>query len=145
MTQAPLISTIRELVRAYQAFEVRSAEHIRSLGLTPAQFDVVATLGNTPGITPTLLTQKTLITKGTLTGIVDRLSAKGFVTRTAHEVDGRSQLVKLTKKGERLFEKAFPAHLAHMERFFVDYSAEDHAQIQAVLGRLRNTLKKEAS
>lgn len=143
--QAALIATIRELVRAYQAFEASSAEHVRGLGLTPAQFDVIATLGNTPGMTPTQLTRKTLITKGTLTGVVDRLVVKGLVSRLAHEADGRSLLVTLTRKGERLFREVFPAHVAYIERFFGDYTAEDHAQIQAVLERLRNTFKQEAS
>lgn len=138
-----LITTIRALVRAYQAFEARSAEHVRSLGLTPPQFDVIATLGNTSGMTPTQLTQKTLITKGTLTGVVDRLAAKGLVIRTANEADGRSQRVMLTKKGARLFRIVFPAHLAYMERFLAEYSARDHAQIQAMLERLRGAFAKE--
>ena len=37
---------LRELARCYQAFEAYSASHIRGLDLTPAQFDIVATLGN---------------------------------------------------------------------------------------------------
>jgi hypothetical protein len=54
-------------VQCYQAFEAYSATHIRTLGLTPPQFDIVATLGNTSGMTATELGEKTLITKGTLT------------------------------------------------------------------------------
>lgn len=141
--QFTLIATVRALVRAYQAFEARSAEHVRRLGLTPPQFDVIATLGNTPGMTPTQLTRKTLITKGTLTGIVDRLAAKGLLAREANEADGRSQRIRLTNRGERLFEKIFPAHLAHMQRFFAGFSAQDHDAIQAALERLRGAFTKE--
>ena len=35
-------------------------------GLTHAQFDIIATLGNTPGMSYKELGDKTLITKGTL-------------------------------------------------------------------------------
>ena len=63
-------------MQCYQAFEAYSAAHVRELGLTPPQFDIIATLGNTDGMTATELGEKTLITKGTLTGVVDRLSAR---------------------------------------------------------------------
>ena len=87
--QAPFLSVLRELVRCYQAFERYSATHIQTLGLTPPQFDVVATLGNTEGMTFRELGERTLITKGTLTGVVDRLEAKGIVSRKSCPEDGR--------------------------------------------------------
>ena len=70
-----------ELVRAYQAFESYSAAHIRNLGLTAPQFDIIATLGNTSGMSFKDLGEKTLITKGTLTGVIDRLEDKALVDR----------------------------------------------------------------
>ena len=76
MIEEPFLPSLRELVRCYQTFSAYSAAHLRTLGLTPPQFDIVATLGNTPGMTPKEVGEKTLITKGTLTGVVDRLAAK---------------------------------------------------------------------
>ncbi|HRK57367.1 MAG TPA: MarR family winged helix-turn-helix transcriptional regulator, partial [Burkholderiaceae bacterium] len=61
------LATVRELVRCYQAFEHYSDQQIRRFGLTPPQFDLIATLGNTAGLSPKVLGEKTLITKGTLT------------------------------------------------------------------------------
>ena len=72
---------LRELACCYQAFESHSAAHIRTLDLTPAQFDLLATLGNTAGMSFKELGEKTLITKGTLTGVVDRMVAKRLVRR----------------------------------------------------------------
>jgi hypothetical protein len=43
--------TLRELVRAYQAFADYSLKHVREVGLTAPQFDVISTLGNTTGMT----------------------------------------------------------------------------------------------
>ena len=94
--QLPLLPVLRDLADAYQAFEAYSSVHIRSLDLTPAQFDIIATLGNTPGMPLKELGEKTLITKGTLTGVVDRLTDKGLVLRVASPSDGRSQIVELT-------------------------------------------------
>src|ERR1035437_8127350 len=102
MTQKSFIPVLRELARAYQEFESFSASHIRTLGLTPSQFDIVATLGNTDGMSCKELGEKTLITKGTLTGVLDRLEAKSLVRRIASPSDGRSPTIQLTRKGETL-------------------------------------------
>ncbi|OZA12594.1 MAG: MarR family transcriptional regulator, partial [Hydrogenophilales bacterium 17-62-8] len=90
---AEFLPTVQAMVQCYQAFEMNTAAHIRSLGLTPPQFDIIATLGNTQGITASVLGEKTLITKGTLTGVVDRLVARGWVERAAHDSDRRCQIV----------------------------------------------------
>jgi len=142
MTDDPFLPAIRELVHCYQAFENYSAAQIREFGLTPPQFDIVATLGNTPGMTPKELVEKTLITKGTLTGIVDRLEARGLVRRTPSATDGRSQIVQLTLAGEELFDEVFPAHLDYVGRAFAHFSAEDYARIEAALSDLRDVFER---
>ncbi|HET9113274.1 MAG TPA: MarR family transcriptional regulator, partial [Burkholderiales bacterium] len=86
---------MRELVRAYQAFSHYSAEHIRHAGLTPSQFDVISTLGNTQGMPLHKLADKTLITKGTLTGVIDRLESKGLLQRVVPAGNRRSFMAVL--------------------------------------------------
>lgn len=142
MSQYPFLPAIRELVRCYQAFEAYSAQHIRTLGVTPSQFDIVATLGNTEGMTFKQLGEKTLITKGTLTGVVDRLEAKGLVQRMASRTDGRSHIVRLTEDGERLFASIFPAHGAYLGNALASLSADELQQIQSLLARLRTVLEQ---
>lgn len=140
MPQKPFIPVLRELARAYQAFESYSAIHIRTLGLTPSQFDIVATLGNTDGMSFKELGERTLITKGTLTGVVDRLEAKNLVRRTASTSDGRSQIVQLTHKGEALFDRIFPAHLDYVGQAFAALTQADLDSTEAALQRLRAAL-----
>jgi DNA-binding MarR family transcriptional regulator len=137
MPQKSFIPVLRELARAYQAFEAYSAAHIRTLGLTPSQFDIVATLGNTEGMSFRELGEKTLITKGTLTGVVDRLQARNLVRRVASPSDGRSQIVQLTRKGVALFGRIFPAHLSHVERAFTGLSQNELDEMESMLLRLR--------
>lgn len=138
--QKNFIPVLRELARAYQAFESYSAGHIRTLGLTPSQFDIVATLGNTDGMSFKELGEKTLITKGTLTGVVDRLEAKGLVRRVESPSDGRSKIVQLTRKGETLFARVFPAHLEHVGQAFTNFSQAELNNTAALLLRLREAL-----
>jgi DNA-binding MarR family transcriptional regulator len=138
--QAPFLSVLRELVQCYQAFERYSAAHIRTLELTPPQFDVVATLGNTKGMTFRELGERTLITKGTLTGVVDRLEAKGIVTRQDCPADGRSTIVHLTRQGEKIFDQAFPAHISHLREAFGQVCEKELSALEHGLSILRKAL-----
>ena len=138
--RAPFLSVLRELVSCYQAFERYSATHILGLGLTPPQFDVIATLGNTEGMTFRELGERTLITKGTLTGVVDRLEAKGLVSRRSCPDDGRATLVLLTRRGDKVFNDAFPAHVDHLRGAFGRVCSEELARLEQGLGTLRMAL-----
>jgi DNA-binding MarR family transcriptional regulator len=137
-----LIPLIRELVRAYQAFEAYSAAHIRTMGITPPQFDVVVTLGNQPPMTCKLLGEKTLITKGTLTGVLDRLEEKGLIVRLVNADDARSQKISLTEAGDSLFQTVFPSHKAHFKQVAGHLSATDVIEITGALKKLRSSIEQ---
>lgn len=148
MLSKKFLPLLRELSDTFQAFEMYSSVHIRAIGLTPPQFDIVATLGNTAGMSPKELGEKTLITKGTLTGVVDRLIDKGLVSRTASASDGRCQTIQLTKQGEKLFAQIFPDHLAHLRPVFaqleeteIDALTTHLRHLRAAFGKARESLE----
>ena len=131
------VPTMRELVRVYQAFANYSAEHTRKLSLTPSQFDVIATLGNTDGMNMTDLAEKTLVTKGTLTGIIDRLEKKGIVARIVPPENRRSFTIVLTPEGEKVFNIVFPAHIAYLKERFDRLSPQELEKTRRALETLR--------
>lgn len=139
---APSLPVIRELVRCYQAFDAVAGAHIRSMGLTAPQFDIIATLGNTQGMRFKELGEKTLCTKGTLTGIVDRLAEKGLVRRVASPTDGRSQIVQLTAAGEKVFAQTFPAQIRYMDELLAGVDTERMTRLQHDLHYLRGILEE---
>lgn len=133
---------LRELVRTYQAFDSYSSQHIRTLGLTTSQFDVIATLGNTPGMSCREIGEKTLMVKGTLTGVLERLEKKKLIARRENPEDKRSVLVQLTPAGEALFERTFQAHLDFLAPAFKALGQEKGDALQARLAELRQILEK---
>ena len=141
MKRERYMRSIRLLAQCFHAFEQISNAHIRTLDLTPPQFDIVATLGNTPGMSFKDLGEKTLITKGTLTGIIDRLEAKGLVRRTIRAEDRRSMIVQLTAKGHAEFERVFVPHLQYCKQAFVDYGEEDFAALERELSKMKAHLE----
>lgn len=129
------LSLIKELVSTYQAFENFSTKHVKELGLTATQFDIIATLGNQPPMTCKELGEKTLILKGTMTGVLERLEVKELIVKIPNMDDGRSYKIGLTKSGERLFKKVFPEHLSYLEKAFEKLSQKD---LELAMTSLRN-------
>jgi DNA-binding MarR family transcriptional regulator len=125
------------VVRAYQAFSSYSEAFVRQYDLTPAQFDVIATLGNTQGLSMGDIGEKTLIAKGTLTGVVDRLERKGFVTRETPPENRRSVIVQLTTEGQALFERVFPAHIGDIKQRLEPLDASEMELLRVLLNRLQ--------
>ncbi|HEX9392091.1 MAG TPA: MarR family transcriptional regulator [Usitatibacteraceae bacterium] len=128
---------VRELLECARGFERYSAARVRELGLTPAQFDIIATLGNTQGMSCKELGEKTLITKGTMTGVLDRLHAKGLLDRHPSTDDGRSWITKLTPEGQAFFEKIFPAHIQNMRPLLDSFRDEQLDSLREQLHQLR--------
>ena len=132
------LPVIKQLAIAYQEFEGYSSAHIRGLGLLPVQFDVIATVANQSPITYKQLGEKTLISKSSLTGVVERMVQKGFITTLENPNDARSNLLKLTDKGQKIFEKFFPEHLKHLEVAFQKLSKKQMKEIEEALKTLKS-------
>lgn len=140
--QRTSLATVRELVRAYQAFSSYSETFVRQYDLTPAQFDVIATLGNTQGLSMGNIGEKTLITKGTLTGVVDRLEKKGIVTREIPPENRRSVIVRLTPAGDELFRQVFPIHVADIHQHLETVDASEMELMQVLFKRLQQAFQR---
>ncbi len=140
----PYLKVLRPLVEAYLAFSRVDNRHIRSMRLTPSQFDVIATLGDTEGMTCSELSDATLVTKGTLTGVLDRLEGKGLIRRERVAADRRATKIRLTARGEALFRKTFAAHAAFLRPLFeraLSQKDADHAQ--ELLSQIRDSFQQD--
>jgi len=134
------IPLMQELAGAYQAFSLYDAEGLRKSGsdLTPSQARVIFTLGDSEGMTCKDIGDITLITKGTLTGVVDRLEEKGLVERWSVEGDGRKTIVALTRRGKRVYQKEFPRHIGFLKEKFDKLSAADRSQAIQLLEKIKD-------
>lgn len=143
LKEDPYLKVLRPLAEAYLAFWRADSRHIRAMRLTPSQFDVIATLGDTEGMTCTELSAATLVTKGTLTGVLDRLVGKGLIRRDAVTGDRRCTKIRLTDKGEALFRKTFAAHAAFLRPCFQRALTRKEADlVRTLLLQIRDSFAK---
>lgn len=134
-----LIPLVQELSAAYHSFSLYDAEGLRrsGSGLTPSQARVIFAIGDTDGLTCKDIGDITLITKGTLTGVVDRLEQKGLVERWAVEGDGRKTIVALTTDGEKVYKKEFPRHIEFLKQRFDNLGDRERSQAIRLLTKIR--------
>ena len=103
-----------------------------------------AGLGDTGGMTCKELSEKTLVTKGTLTGVLDRLERKGLVARVPSREDRRSIFIRLTPKGDALFLKVFPTHINYMRPYFERALTTAEANtLRELLLRLKSSFERD--
>lgn len=117
----PFVDVARALIKAGFLFVNQTERPYQSYDLTLAQMDVLSSLARTDGepISCSEIAERTLITKGGITGILDRLEARGLVKRFPSSDDRRSVLVRLSAKGVELFRKLYP-ELARSNRSILE-------------------------
>lgn len=107
-------------------------------GLGSGEFDILATLrraGEPYTLTPTQLGASAMVTSGAISKRVDRLAARGLVSRAVRDVDARGREVALTPSGLALVDEVLEAHVANEERLLAHLSADDRTQLAALLSR----------
>ena len=138
------LKAMRPLAETYAAFLRKSDRRIRSLGLTSPQFEVIATLGDSNNMTCKSLSERSLVTRGTLTGVLDRLEAKGLVERVPSRQDRRSIIIRLTVKGQKLYRKVFPAQMSYMKPYFDRVlTTKEMNGLSEMLLRLKGSLEQQ--
>lgn len=127
------------LFRAYNAAVTAQLEELRPLGLSPSAFNVLMALLNTPGQTlePRELAERLLVTRPSMTGLLDTLQAKGLIRREPHADDGRRVLVVPTDRARALLGDHAPRQYAAQKALFADLSADEVDTLVGLLRRVR--------
>jgi DNA-binding MarR family transcriptional regulator len=78
-----------------------------------------------------------------LTGLVDRTEAKGWVNTHGDPKDRRKRLVEFTASGRKKFEDAFGVANSASERLFAKLGARELEQLKAACQKLRDAAMGE--
>ncbi len=92
-------------------------QRVAPLGVTAAQAMVMLFLFDQDSITSKELGERAQLDSATLTGIIDRLEAQGFVVRAEHPDDRRAISVRLTEAGRETAAQDCAALRGGKQRF----------------------------
>ena len=112
---------------------------LSKLGLTYPQYLVMIVLWERDGQTVGQLGERLDLASSTLTPLIKRLESQGLVTRKRDTADERKVRVHLSQAGRALQRDA--SHVPGCVAEAFGLSVEQFAQMHALLGQLRQSLK----
>lgn len=128
----PLYACSKETIRLYKPF-------LDQLDLTYTQYIAMLVLWDRKQQSVKELGDKLFLDSGTLTPLLKKLEAKGYITRTRSTEDERSLIVQITDKGEALKEKAaeIPQKVGQSVRLNFEESVQLYELLYKFLGGLK--------
>jgi DNA-binding MarR family transcriptional regulator len=121
-----------------RAFDARA----RAIGVTRAQWQVLATLRRHEGINQGGLAEQLDVEPITVCRMVDRLQEADLVERRADVADRRSWLLYLTPRAHQLLEQLRPLADALIEDMLEGISADERQALEQALEQMRANLTR---
>jgi DNA-binding MarR family transcriptional regulator len=126
----------RALVRVLRAMRARGRGSFAELGITFPQAQALRAIYDRGRLQPAALAEHLGVTRGNVTGLVDRLEERGLLVRRPSAQDGRSVDLALTAQGRRLVVQAEAASRDALDEGFARLGPEDVRRLVGLLERL---------
>ncbi len=109
----------------------------RRHGLSGSTFNILMILrGAASPMAPFAIGERIVVTRATVTGLLDSLESKRLIRRDPDPADGRRLLISLTKSGSELVESLMPDVFALQQVIFAGLSADEKETLIALLGKV---------
>ena len=125
--------------RLHQICVAKTSEVVGEAGLTPLQYGVLihlSRLTGRPGIEQNNLGDRLNVDRNTASVLIEQLVKKDLVERRVNDADRRARLLSLTAKGEKLYARLRPAHLAANESILAPLAPRERKQLISLLIRV---------
>lgn len=107
---------------------------LAELGLTFSQVQLLELLmGREAALSPSDLEERLGVSQPTVTGLVKRLEAKGFLRTGVDPTDRRRRIVRITSEGRAVMDEALEQRVAHMSRLLEGLTEAQVAQLRELL------------
>src|SRR5438270_13755490 len=124
------------MMKAMRALTRYAAAGIEETGLGLSDFGVLEILLHKGPLPVNTIGPIVDLTPGSISVAVDRLFAKGLVSRVESAEDRRVRIVALTPRGKTLIDSAFRKHSAHIKRVFSELSPEELRGLETALKKV---------
>ena len=109
-------------------------------GISIPQWRVIAVLGEESGISATELVQRTAMDKVAVSRAVQGLVKDQRVRRMASQRDGRVAKLKLTAKGQRIYDEIMPLALGYQDAVLDPLTRAERGHLDGILHKLSRRL-----
>ena len=133
------IGVFGRLFRSAHLADEALSDGIAPFGLQPGWFDLLAALrrsGKPYELNPTTLMETTMLSSGGMTKRLDRLDEAGLIERRPDPSDRRGTLIRLTRRGKTILDKAVEAHARNEDALLRSLTAADRRALDDLLRKL---------
>ena len=130
-------------VRLHRRVSSAVSAELKELGLSIPQFDLLSTLTEREGLSQQELAERLYVTKGNVSGLVDRLVEAGLVERRAIPGDRRSHALHLTERGRELARRGIKAQRDYVQRTLGRLDARDLAELDRTVALWRDEARRD--
>jgi len=124
------------LNKAIQAISRYAFAEIQRAGLGDSDFRVLEVLLHKGSLPVNTIGPKVNLTPGSISVAVDRLYAKGLVSRVEAAEDRRIRIVALTPSGKKLIVPVFRRHAADIGNVFSELSSKELQELERLLKKV---------
>jgi len=138
------VEVFSRISRLARLLDLARRDAFTAQSIEPWEFDVLAALrraGRPYQLSPGQLLKETMVTSGTMTNRIDRLTQRDLVERSPDPHDRRGVLVGLTAAGKNAVDGAFETLLASERDLLGELSAGERRQLADLLKRLMQPLR----
>ena len=128
------------LKRTYIVMRKMLDDRLSAFDLTTSQFEVLGYLSHTEGLEQQQLQICSGITSATLTGILDKLEARGLLVRRSSEADKRAKIVAMTAHGHETFNQLADVLATFEDDMLNGFSPAERALLADWLERIAHNL-----
>ena len=132
------------LMKAHRTLEHLATQSIESLEVCLSDFAIMELLLHKGPQPVNEIGRRIALTSGAITTAVDRLEARGLVTREAHESDRRTRIVRLTARGKEQAGSVFAGHKVVMDSAASGLSKTERAMLIELLRKLGTSAGEHA-
>ncbi len=138
------VEVFSRISRLARLLDLARREAFTAHDIEPWEFDVLAALrraGKPYQLSPGQLLRETMVTSGTMTNRIDRLTERDLVDRSPDPTDRRGVLVGLTGAGKRAVDGAFETLLDRERDLLGELSTAERRDLADLLKRLMGPLR----
>ncbi|MDX2376540.1 MarR family transcriptional regulator [Microbacterium sp. LRZ72] len=129
------------LFRAQHEVFDEISDDFRHGELGQAEYDVLLTVTRAPGMTARLrdVTSLMLVSQPSVSRLVDRMVARGLVTKCSDPSDGRGALVTATEDGAAAFRKTATRHARTISKRMSQLTDDELCTLRELTAKLRTS------
>jgi MarR family 2-MHQ and catechol resistance regulon transcriptional repressor len=141
------METMLSLLYTYDLLHQATGRYMAEYGLSKSSVNILMLLRHGPAAGMQLheLGELLLVSRANITGLIDHLEEKGYVTRSVGPEDRRARYARITKKAEALLDEFIPVHCGKVKGMLLGLSEDEKEKLLHLLKKARASIWGYAS